>query len=77
MCIAFPGKVEEVNRLSAVVDYGTEKRKAVLTGEIPVKKGDYVLVQMGCVVQKLTRKEADESLKAWKSARMSANGSND
>ncbi len=65
MCLAIPGKVEKIDGMKAVVDYGKQKRTANVTGDIPVKEGDYVLVQMGCIVQKLTKKEAESSVKAW------------
>lgn len=68
MCLAVPGRVEEVRGRKAVVAYGSEKRHAILTDELKVAKGDFVLVQMGCVVQKLSRKEAKESIRAWESA---------
>jgi hydrogenase expression/formation protein HypC len=62
MCLAFPGKIIEIKNDFATVDYRTEKRKAKLL-EKSYKTGDYVIVQAGIVVQKVSRKEALESLK--------------
>jgi len=47
-----------------MVEYPQETRLAML-GVDNLKPGDYVMVQMGIVVKKLTPKEAKESLKAW------------
>jgi len=67
VCLAIPGKIIKVEGKKATVKYPNEER-SVLTGDEKVKKGDYVMVQMGIVVKKLSGKEAKESLKAWKSA---------
>ena len=68
MCLAYPGRIEKLEGMKAVVDYGSEKRTVIASGDIPVNAGDYVLVQMGCVVQKLSVQEAKASLAAWKVA---------
>jgi hydrogenase assembly chaperone HypC/HupF len=65
MCLAIPGKVKEIQGERLTVEYPTETR-AALAGEIPVKTGDYVLVQMGIVIKVVTKKEAYESWDAWK-----------
>jgi hydrogenase expression/formation protein HypC len=62
MCLAYPGKIVEIKKDVATVDYKTEKRKAKLL-EKKYKIGDYVIVQAGIVVQKVAKKEALESLK--------------
>ncbi len=50
-----------------MVEYPTETRQA-LAGGIPLKVGDYVLIQMGIAIKVVTKKEALESWKAWKCA---------
>ncbi|HLC98976.1 MAG TPA: HypC/HybG/HupF family hydrogenase formation chaperone [Candidatus Nanoarchaeia archaeon] len=65
MCLAIPGKVVEIKKEDIVVEYPGERRNAKNTG-ISLRKGDYVLVQAQLVVQKFPKKEALESLKAWK-----------
>ena len=60
MCVAFPG---------TVISVGDEGRKArvdfagtvmdTLTGFIPVQEGDRVLVHAGCVLQVLSKEDAD------------------
>jgi len=71
MCLAVPGKIVKIEKDVAVVDYGIEKR----TGKIiepalskAYKKGDYVIIQGGIVVQKIEKKEALSALKLYKEA---------
>lgn len=65
MCLAIPGKIEKIEGRKATVKYPSESRFA-LVGEDNVKKGDFVMVQMGIVVKVLTASEARRSFKAWK-----------
>ncbi|MEK7127896.1 MAG: HypC/HybG/HupF family hydrogenase formation chaperone [Patescibacteria group bacterium] len=64
MCLAFPGKIKKINGKTAVVEYPHETCE-VLVGEKNLKAGDFVMVQMGIAIRKLTPKEAKESLAAW------------
>lgn len=65
MCLAVPGKVKKIEGRKVFVDYGTEVRRA-LVGDDPVKVGDYVMVQMGIVIQILSNKEAQVAIEAWR-----------
>ena len=64
MCLAIPGKVKKILGQEALVEYGKEERR-VLVSEKSIATGDWVLVQMGMVVEKLTTKDAQERLKVW------------
>ncbi len=64
MCLAIPGKVKKILDRQTLVEYPSESR-LVLTGGIPVKVGDYVLVQMGIIIKKISETEAKSVLKAW------------
>ena len=64
MCLAVPGKVIKIEGRKATVQYPGESRFA-LVGDDPVKVGDFVLVQMGIVIQILTPEEAREAISAW------------
>lgn len=64
MCLAVPGKITEIKNEIATVDYGTEKRKGKLIGK-NYKKGDYVIIQGGVVVQKVDKMEAMQALKMY------------
>ena len=59
MCVALPGIVEEINEDTAVVNFSGNKVNA-LTGLIPVKVGDRVLVHAGCIMQVISQTEAEE-----------------
>jgi len=67
MCLAIPGQIKKIEGHKATVKYPGEERFA-LVGDEKLKKGDYVMVQMGIVVKKLNATEARHSLKAWKTA---------
>ncbi|MFH0977775.1 MAG: HypC/HybG/HupF family hydrogenase formation chaperone [Candidatus Woesearchaeota archaeon] len=64
MCLAIPGKIVKKTSKEVIVDYGTHKRQAALI-DGKYKVGEYIIVQHGMVVQKIPRKEAIESLKAY------------
>jgi hydrogenase assembly chaperone HypC/HupF len=64
MCLAIPGKIKEINGQEVLVAYPGEERRVLLGGE-EVAVGDYVMVQMGIVVKKITPHEAKISLEAW------------
>lgn len=65
MCLAIPGKVKEVQGERLLIEYPTETTQA-LAGGMPVKVGDYVLIQMGIAIKIVTKKEAHMLWKAWK-----------
>lgn len=64
MCLAIPGKVTNIRGHKATIKYPGEQRFA-LVGDEKLKKGDFVMVQMGIVVKVLSESEAQKSLKAW------------
>jgi hydrogenase expression/formation protein HypC len=67
MCLAVPAKIKKIKGKSALASFGGIKKdiKIVLTPEARV--GDYVLVHAGFSIQKINKREAVESLNAWKS----------
>lgn len=64
MCLAVPGRIVKIERGKAVVQYPGEVREVMAAGE-PVQAGDWVLVQMGIIIQVLTPAEADEAMRVW------------
>ena len=66
MCLAIPGKVKRIDGRQVIIEYPQEERKA-LAGNEDLKAGDYVSVQMGVVVRKLTKEAAETALSAWQS----------
>lgn len=64
MCLAIPGKIKAINGRRITVEYPGEQRE-VIDGGIPVKVGDFVLIQMGITIKKIPEKQAKISWKAW------------
>lgn len=66
MCLSVPGRVERIEGMEAIVDFGGSKRK-VSTMLLPdVSSGDYVLVHAGFIIQKLDPDEALKTIEAFK-----------
>jgi hydrogenase maturation factor len=55
MCVTKPFRVAELSGEEAVLDNGRRVKTAV-----KVKKGDFVLVGMGVIVEKISRKEYEK-----------------
>jgi len=66
MCLAYPGTVKKIEGMEATVDYVTTTRR-VLIGDKKVKVGDSVMVQMGIIIEIVSKKEAKSIEDAWKS----------
>lgn len=65
MCLAIPMKVEKVEDEFAVVSVGSVKKEVNISLVDNVKKGDYLIVHAGFAIQKLDKKEAEETLKLF------------
>jgi hydrogenase expression/formation protein HypC len=65
MCFAVPGRVTEVDGNYATVDFGGAKRRVNIVLIEDVKIGEYVLVHVGYAIQKVSREDAQESIKLW------------
>ncbi len=63
MCLGVPGKVLEVNGLTAVVDFFgvTKELRLDIVGE-PVAPGDYVLNHVGFAIRRIPPSEVQETL---------------
>lgn len=53
MCLAIPGEIIKIKQKTAVIKYPKEEREVMLDPNIPVEKGDRVLVQMGVIIDKI------------------------
>lgn len=63
MCLGVPGKVIEVDGLSASVDFWGVRRKVRLeTVDEPVSTGDYVLVHVGFAIRRIPEEQVQETL---------------
>ncbi|MBT4648178.1 HypC/HybG/HupF family hydrogenase formation chaperone [archaeon] len=67
MCLAVPGKILEIKDKTAILDYGSEKREADCS-LIECKVGDYVIVSNKMIIDKISKIEAEESLKMYRDA---------
>ena len=66
MCLAIPGKVKKIDKMKAWIEYPQVKvEREAMIGEKGIKVGDWVMVQMGIVVKRLSEQEAEEMLKGW------------
>ncbi|UCG66465.1 MAG: HypC/HybG/HupF family hydrogenase formation chaperone [Deltaproteobacteria bacterium] len=65
MCLGVPGKVVTVEGDFADVDFGGVRRKVSLLLYPEVGEGDYVLVHVGFVIQRLEEHEALETLELF------------
>ena len=65
MCLAIPAKVVELRqggRKALIEQFGVQRE--VFNNVINAKKGEFVLVQQGFIVERLSEKEAREALEA-------------
>ena len=61
MCMAIPGRVVDVKDGSATIDFGSVKKDAS-TELVEVRKGDWVFVFSGHVMEKITEERAKKIL---------------
>jgi hydrogenase expression/formation protein HypC len=66
MCLAIPARVVSIEGNTATVDFGGVKRSVSIALLEKIEKGDYVIVHTGYAIQKMDRKEAEESLELWR-----------
>ncbi len=64
MCLQIPGRVISIEGNKALISQAGNM-KYVDISLIEAKLGDYVLISADMAIQKLSKKEAEESLKLW------------
>ena len=62
MCLGIPAKIVKITDSVAEVELGGVKRKASLDLLEEAKVGDYVLLHAGFAIQKLSEKDARQTL---------------
>lgn len=63
MCLGVPGRVVEINELTASVDFwGVKRRVRLETVDEPVQVGDYVLVHVGFAIRRIPQEQIEETL---------------
>ncbi|MGL5352207.1 MAG: HypC/HybG/HupF family hydrogenase formation chaperone [Clostridium sp.] len=66
MCVAIPGKVIKLFDNKALVEFN-KIRKVINTSLVEdLKPGDYVLVHVGCAIDKMDKNEAIETLEVFR-----------
>ena len=68
MCLSIPAKVLSINGQMAEVSAGGTIFKAGLQMLEDVKAGDYILIHAGFAIQKVSDKEAEETLRLFRDA---------
>lgn len=63
MCLAVPARVKQINKDTALVDFGGVSREISLGILSGVKKDDYVLVHAGFAIGKVEKAEAEDTLR--------------
>ena len=64
MCLTIPGKIVSIEGNKALISQAGNM-KQVNVSLINAKVGEYVLVSADMAIQKLSKEEAEESLKLW------------
>ncbi|MCQ2545001.1 MAG: HypC/HybG/HupF family hydrogenase formation chaperone [Clostridia bacterium] len=59
MCVAIPGRVTEVDGITAKVDFNGNSVN-VNVGLVEPKVGQYVLVHAGCAIEVMEKEQAEE-----------------
>jgi hydrogenase expression/formation protein HypC len=66
MCLGVPGRVIEIEELTASVDFWGVKRKVRLeTVDEPVQVGDYLLVHVGFAIRRIPPEQVTETLELY------------
>jgi len=66
MCVAIPGKVLEIYEGNSLVEFGNLRKKINTSLIENLVVGEYVLVHVGCAIEKIEEKEAMETLNIFK-----------
>jgi hydrogenase assembly chaperone HypC/HupF len=65
MCIAAPGKVVEINDRRAIVEYPGIGLRQAMVMDLRPKVGSFVMVQMGIIIEVLSKSQAKIAETAW------------
>jgi hydrogenase expression/formation protein HypC len=66
MCLAVPGRIESVDGVTALVDFGGVTREASLALVPEAAAGDFVLVHAGFAIEVLSEEEARVTLELFR-----------
>jgi len=66
MCLAIPAKIIKIEGNLAQVDMAGVKREADIRMVKDAKVGEYVLIHAGFAIEKMVKKDAEETLKLFR-----------
>ncbi|NVM35647.1 MAG: HypC/HybG/HupF family hydrogenase formation chaperone [Candidatus Lokiarchaeota archaeon] len=66
MCLAIPGKILDINKNSALVDFDGIKQNVVIALIQNPEIGKYVIVHAGYAIEMMNEEEALEAIEQWK-----------
>lgn len=66
MCVAIPGKVIKLFDNKALVEFNKISKVININLVEDLKPGDYVLVHVGCAIDKMDENEAIETLEVFR-----------
>jgi len=64
MCLGVPAIVVDImeDKYIAIVDYGGVRKQVDMSLVPDIKKGDYVIVHAGAIIEKISKEEYDETM---------------
>ena len=65
MCLAVPLQLVEINGFDGVGEYGGVRRNVRLDFIENPQLGEYVMVHAGFAIERLSKEQAKEDIKAW------------
>lgn len=65
MCIAVPAEIIEIYNDQALVDFGGVRTKVNTCLVENLNIGDYILIHVGCAIEKVEKVEAQKTLKIF------------
>lgn len=65
MCLSMPSKVLSIDGEFAEVEFSGVRKQVGITFVKDVKVGDYLLVHSGFAIEKMSEKDALETLECW------------
>ncbi len=65
MCLAIPARVMKIKGNTAECDFGGVTRNVNIE-MVEVEVNDYVIVHVGYAIEKMSEKEAKETIELWK-----------
>ena len=65
MCLAIPARILRIEGNLAIVDMAGVKREADIRMVKDLKVGEYVLIHAGFAIEKMRKKDAQETLKLF------------